>query len=147
MKISVSFCLLLAAVFCLGNRCSSDGDDGGASDTDTDADSGEVPEAVLTPISPNDLADALLSKGFLLINVHVPYAGEIPGTDAHITYLDPDALVTYIGNDMGTNVIVYCRTNSMAVIAGNALVDRGYYAVRYLDGGMNGWVGAGFDLE
>jgi rhodanese-related sulfurtransferase len=160
MKIATSICLLTVAIFCLGNRCSSDGGDGyadGAPDIDTDtdtdtdtdsvADSGAVPDAVLRSVSPNDLADALLSKDFLLINVHVPYAGEIPGTDTHITYLDPEALVTYIGDDKGTNVVVYCLTNYMALIAGNELVDRGYYAVRYLEGGMNGWVGAGFGLE
>ncbi|MCP4199795.1 MAG: rhodanese-like domain-containing protein [Proteobacteria bacterium] len=158
MKMSILMCLSIVAVFCLGNRCSSGGDDGHAdgapdadtdtdTDTDTDVDSGEVPEAVLTPISPHDLADALLSKDFLLINVHVPDAGEIPGTDIHISYLEPEALVTYIGDAPGTNVVIYCLTNSMALIAGNELVDRGYYAVRYLDGGMIGWVGAGFDLE
>jgi rhodanese-related sulfurtransferase len=156
MKTSVSICLLLLAIFCLCNSCSSgsndDNGDGGSdtdadTDTDTDTDSGQVPNAVLKSISPIDLADALPSKDFLLINVHVPYDGEIPGTDTHVDYQETEALMTYIGDDLGTKVVVYCKMNPMALTAGNELVDRGYYAVRYVDGGMSGWVDAGFELE
>ena len=42
----------------------------------------------LAPVSPGALAAELEDKDFLLINVHVPYAGEVPGTDAHISYQD-----------------------------------------------------------
>ena len=84
---------------------------------------------------------------FLLINVHVPYAGQVPGTDTHISYQDLDGLAGYIGTDLETRVVVYCLTNFMALIAGEDLLARGYRAVYYLDGGMRGWEGAGFGLE
>jgi len=86
-------------------------------------------------------------KGFLLVNVHVPYEGSIPGTDAHLTYLDPDAIAAYVGGDLDRPVVVYCRSNYMSRVAGDALVAWGYRAVRYLDGGMNGWSAAGHPLD
>jgi len=104
-----------------------------------------IPE--LLPISPDDLHEALTHKDFLLINVHVPYAGEIPGTDTHIPYNDPDAIRAYIGEDLGRKIVLYCMTNSMSGIAGNRLIDDGYWAVRYLDGGMNAWAAAGYPFS
>jgi rhodanese-related sulfurtransferase len=44
-------------------------------------------------------------------------------------------------------VVVYCKTNSMSTTAGKALVGQGYRAIRYLDGGMTGWVAAGYSLR
>ncbi|MGC4115071.1 MAG: rhodanese-like domain-containing protein [Myxococcales bacterium] len=109
--------------------------------------------ATLGKLSVADLWAALQAtpdggdKGFLLINVHVPYEGSIPGTDAHITYLDPNAIAAYVGTDLDRPVVVYCKSNYMSTIAGNDLVSRGYRAVRYLDGGMNGWKAAGYTLD
>ena len=100
----------------------------------------------LDPVTPAALDAALVAHGFLLINVHVPYAGEIPGTDAHVAYTDLPGLLAVVGADLSQPIVVYCRTDAMALVAGQALVDLGYCAVRYLDGGMNGWEAAGFSL-
>lgn len=107
----------------------------------------DVAPATLGLISVEDLHTALSAKDFLLINVHIPYQGEIAGTDAKISYLEPDAIAQYVGNDPDTKVVVYCMTNYMSTIAGQDLVDRGYRQVRYLDGGMAGWTAAGYPLE
>jgi rhodanese-related sulfurtransferase len=103
--------------------------------------------ASLGAISPAALHEALQNKDFLLVNVHVPNEGEIPGTDRHIPYTDTDALAQYIGPDLGRKVVVYCMSNYMSTIAGNSLVGRGYRAIRYLDGGMGGWRAAGYPLN
>jgi len=87
------------------------------------------------------------TKDFLLIGVHEPYQGDIPGTDQDIVYTDTAALVAYIGSDLDKKVVVYCMSNYMSGIAGNALVARGYRAIRYLDGGMGAWKSAGYTLE
>ena len=39
-----------------------------------------------TTITVDELKTMLQSKDFVLINVHIPYEGEIPGTDVHIPY-------------------------------------------------------------
>jgi rhodanese-related sulfurtransferase len=103
--------------------------------------------ATLGSISVADLVLALEAKDFLLINVHVPYDGEIPGTDANITYQDIAAVAAYIGDDLGAKVVVYCKSNYMSKLAGNALVDLGYRGISYLDGGMSAWTQAGQQLE
>jgi rhodanese-related sulfurtransferase len=97
-------------------------------------------------MSPEALNTALAVRDFLLINVHVPDEGEIPGTDAHVAYTDIPALLALVGDDLRQEVVVYCKTSAMALIAGQALVDLGYCAVRYLDGGMNAWETAGYPL-
>ncbi len=105
-------------------------------------------EPVLGSISVEELHQALDSgqKDFLLINVHVPREGEIPGTDVHIAYTDVDALAGYIGQK-DNPAVLYCKSDAMSVTAGNALVERGYTAIRYLEGGMNAWVAAGYQLD
>jgi rhodanese-related sulfurtransferase len=165
LTFSLLFCLISA---CAGNDDDDDNDQAAADDdsaaldddstapsadddaTDDDAIDDDTttapPEAKLEPISPNDLAAALEDKDFLLINVHVPYSGEIGGTDTHIAYTEIDELVAYIGPDLGSKVVLYCLSNMMSMSAGNELVDRGYYAVKYLDGGMSAWEAAGYEL-
>lgn len=101
----------------------------------------------LHSMTPAELDEALASKDFLLINVHIPYDGEIPGTDTHIEYTDIDAIVDYIGPDLGTKVVIYCKSDHMTDIAGPELVARGYRAVFYLEGGMNAWTAEGFSLD
>lgn len=102
---------------------------------------------VLGHVSAQELEAWLDQKDFLLVNVHVPYAGQIPGTDVHLTYENVDAIAAYIGSDLDTKVVVYCMSDNMALIAGPALVERGYRAITMLDGGMLGWTAAGYTLE
>ncbi len=119
--------------------------------TEADAEQSDGPSDGSPPqlgvISVPELAAALPDKDFLLINVHVPYAGEIPGTDANLTYTDVPAIESFIGPDLGTRVVVYCMSNYMSGIAGNALVADGYWAVRYLDGGLGAWEATGNPVE
>lgn len=140
-----------------GDTADGDSADGDSSDGDSaeseEADSDPLAEreesvACLGAISIADLHDILTAgtKDFLLINVHVPDQGEITGTDTHISYQDNAALTAYIGPDLHTKVVVYCMSNYMSMIAGEALVGQGYTAIRYLDGGMSGWQGAGYAL-
>lgn len=85
-------------------------------------------------------------KGFLLIDVHTPYAGELPRTDANIVYTDTPELLTYIGPDRAVRIVLTCLAGPMSVEAGNDLVAEGYRAVQWLEGGMNAWEAAGYPL-
>jgi rhodanese-related sulfurtransferase len=97
----------------------------------------------LGAVSVSELVLELQNKDFVLINVHVPYAGEIPQTDADISYQDVPAIEAFLGANLDTKVVVYCMSNYMSGIAGNALVKDGYSSVRYLDGGLSAWKAAG----
>jgi phage shock protein E len=79
-----------------------------------------------------------------MIDVHYPYAGTIPGTDARIPYDDIQALVNFIGPDLDRKVVLTCLSGHMSGIAGQNLVKLGYRHISQLKGGMNAWSKAGY---
>lgn len=116
--------------------------DSGTADTVTEGDPAEVHE-----LDADTLAAWLADNDVLLLNVHVPYAGEIPGTDAHIAYTEVDALAAEIGTDLDRVVVVYCKSGPMSADAAAALVEREYRGIWDLPGGMNAWEAAGYTLD
>ena len=88
----------------------------------------------------------MANKDFLLIDVHTPNAGSIPGTDARIAYTDIAGLVAFIGPDLNTKVVLTCLSGGMSKQAGNALVALGYRNIWELTGGMTAWTAAGYPL-
>lgn len=105
-----------------------------------------IPEGTYVSISPAELSEMLALKDFFLVNVHVPYAGEIPGTDALISYLDTETRIADYPADKGSKLVVYCMTNRMSGIAVRQLLKEGFKNVYLLDGGMTAWQAAGFKL-
>ena len=99
----------------------------------------------VTDLDPAELAQMLESKDFRFINVHVPYAGEIPGTDVHIEYTDIDALAADIG-ELDAKAVLYCKTGPMSLHSANKLIERGYCNIYDLPAGMVGWENAGYEL-
>jgi rhodanese-related sulfurtransferase len=92
------------------------------------------------------LAEMLTKKDFFLVNVHIPYAGEIALTDALIPFDRTDDLIRGLPKDKGAKIVLYCRSGRMSEIAAKDLVKRGYTNLIDLDGGMNAWQEAGFAL-
>ncbi len=92
------------------------------------------------------LAGMLESKDFPLINVHVPYEGEIEGTDLFVPYDEIELNLNRLPTDKGAKLVVYCRSGGMSVIAARTLVKLGYTDVWNLDGGMIAWTEAGYPL-
>jgi phage shock protein E len=140
---------LVLAALVVGCREPADyqGDTQDASTMQTDDSGAFSGRATLGELSPAELWAELQHKDFLLIDVHTPYAGRVPGTDASIPYTNVDALTQYIGSDLGRQVVLTCLSDHMSRIAGNALLDHGYRSVRHLAGGMNAWLAAGYSLE
>lgn len=103
--------------------------------------------AALGVVTVAELHAELAAKDFLLVDVHIPHAGVIPGTDASIPYTDPDAIAALVGAELDQPVVLTCLSGPMSVTAGDALVARGYRAVRWLQGGMNAWTAAGYPLD
>ena len=107
----------------------------------------DLAPATLGEISPQQLHSELATnKDFLLIDVHTPNAGSIPGTDARIAYTDTAGLVKFIGSNLDTKVVLTCLMGGMSKQAGNALVALGYRNISELTGGMSAWTAAGYPL-
>jgi len=100
----------------------------------------------LVHLSPTDLADLMAKTDLIVINVHIPYEGDIPGTDTSIPYNSVDAIETYLHKDHCADVVLICKSGGMSQSAGNELVKRGYLRVRDLAGGMMAWEAAGYPL-
>jgi thiol:disulfide interchange protein DsbA len=98
-------------------------------------------------LSPFQLRDMLRKKNFFLVNVHVPYEGEIEGTDAFIAYDSTARRIGEYPSDKNANIVIYCKSNRMADEAAQELAALGYTGVSILDGGMTAWMKAGFSLK
>lgn len=97
-------------------------------------------------ITPARLRAMLGEEGLVLVNVHVPYEGEIEGTDLFIPYDQVAADLDQLPSERDAKVVLYCRSGSMSAIAARELVAAGYTNVLNLDGGMNAWRSQGFPL-
>lgn len=82
---------------------------------------------------------------YQIINVHIPYAGEVPHTDANVPYNDLEALMAALP-DKDAPIVLYCRSGNMSQQASQALISEGYTQVWDVPGGMNAWQNLGRDL-
>lgn len=117
----------------------------------TSASAGEkisVPGGSFVRLSPDELKDSLEDKDFAFVNVHIPFEGDISGTDLSIPY-DEIGQKENLDRlpDKNEEIVLYCRSGSMSSEAARTLVGLGYEKVRDLDGGMIAWENAGYRLE
>jgi len=87
------------------------------------------------------------NKDFILINTHIPYEGEIPGTDRLIPFNEIDQHKTELPNDKASPLVVYCKAGPMGDVAAEKLVQMGYTHVINFKDGMNAWEKAGKSLQ
>ncbi len=99
-----------------------------------------------TNITPARLVEMLKSKDFFFVNTHIPYEGEIEGTDAFIAYDETAQQLDSYPADKNAKIVLYCRSGRMSAIAAQELVKAGYTNVWNLDGGMVAWEQAGYKL-
>lgn len=104
------------------------------------------PPASYTDVTPQQLNAMLQTKDFFFVNTHIPYEGEIAGTDALIPYDDLDAYRGYPA-EKDARIVLYCRSGRMSAIAAEELARRGYTNLYNLAGGMAAWAQAGHPLE
>lgn len=143
--LAVPLALLLAAAAACGSSEPAAG-------TATEAPSAVVGQRVETEdgfyvnVTPAELGAMLDAKDFPLVNVHIPYEGEIEETDLLIPYDGIQERIDELPQAKGSKIVVYCRSGGMSAIAAEALVDLGYTNVWNLDGGMIAWEEAGYPL-
>lgn len=90
-------------------------------------------------VSVQNLQKMLAKKNFTLINVHIPYEGELPQTDTFIAYDQIVANSESLPKDKNTPIILYCKSGRMSADAIQTLQKLGYTNVKHLSGGMDAW--------
>ena len=96
-------------------------------------------------LSVDQLAGMMEDKDFTLVNVHIPYEGEIPDTDLFIPF---DEIADHLDELPAKDapIVLYCRSGGMSASAAEVLVDEGYSNVFELDGGFDAWKAKGHKL-
>ena len=102
--------------------------------------------ATWTQIQPSELNTRLKTEDVFLVNVHVPYEGHIPGTDAFIPYDRIAGRIGALPSD-ASKLVIYCRSGTTSAIAAQALVTVGVTSFYELAGGYNAWIAAGLPFE
>ncbi len=97
-------------------------------------------------ITSAELKEMLEDKDFLFINTHIPYAGELPGTDLFIPYNEIEQNLSQLPQDKSAKIVLYCRSEIMSVITAIQLVGLGYTNVWQLAAGMLEWEQQGYRI-
>lgn len=92
------------------------------------------------------LAKMLQTKDFFFVNVHIPYEGEIKGTDALIAFDEIAENLHKLPPDKNAKIVLYCRSGRMSETVAMELSRLGYARVSHLAGGMISWTKAGYDI-
>ena len=109
-----------------------------------DVDPGEY-----TSISVETLDEMMETRreSFVLVNTHIPYEGDLPGTDFSVPYDAIGQNLDLFPSDKDAEIVLYCMNDPMSLMAADQLFAAGYRNVKVLTGGMNAWQSAGFTLE
>ena len=116
---------------------------------DLSAEKVDVNGGSYTNIISQQLDAMFKSKDFVLVNVHIPFAGDIPNTDLSIPYdqITESQYLAQLPTDKNAKVILYCRSGRMSQIAAEELVSLGYTNIWNLKNGMVEWEQAGYSLN
>lgn len=97
-------------------------------------------------VQPSELSHMLKEQELIVVNVHIPYEGEIAGTDLFIPYDQIDQHLDQLPADRTARIVLYCQSGRMSAIAAETLTSLGYTNLWDLDGGMVAWKAAGYEV-
>jgi len=95
----------------------------------------------------DQFAKMMDQKDFMLINVHVPYYGEIAQTDLLVPFNAIEQYKEDLPKDKNAKIVVYCMMGPMGDTAAEKLASMGYTRVINFQGGMMAWTQAGRHLQ
>jgi rhodanese-related sulfurtransferase len=98
-------------------------------------------------ISVSELLVMMENKDFTLVNVHIPFEGDLPKTDLSLAYDSIGQNLDQLVGDQNAKIVLYCKSDRMSTIAAEELVKLGYTNIWNLDGGMVAWEQAGQSIE
>ncbi len=139
--------LLVVVLFLLLNACQSTASTAGSTNTGVIGTQVKVEGGTYTDLTASELNSLMGKKDFLLVNVHIPFIGNIPKTDLSIPYDTITQNLARLPADKSASIILYCSSGHMSGIAAKELVKLGYIHVSELAGGMAAWQQAGFTVE
>ena len=84
---------------------------------------------------------------FVLVNTHIPFEGNLPTTDFSVPYNEIEQYLDLFPTEKDAEIVLYCMSDRMALIAADNLVQAGYTNLKLLDGGMLSWQSAGQTLD
>jgi rhodanese-related sulfurtransferase len=148
-KLSLYFSLAFLLAFVLAACGGQESADTAPAVTDLSSQTQTVPVeggGSYTDVSVDGLALMLENKDFPLINVHIPYQGELEGTDAFIPFDQMEQNLDKLPADKDAKIVLYCRSGNMSGISARTLVGLGYTDVWNVDGGMIAWEASGRPL-
>ncbi len=97
-----------------------------------------------------DKAKQPSQKGFVLVDVRSPdehQGGFIPGTDFNIDFRDMQTRHQELHAELDNHIVVYCQSGHRSNIAAETLMSLGYKNVYNVEGSMNAWEGAKYQIE
>jgi rhodanese-related sulfurtransferase len=136
--------LSMAMVLALGAACSSDEANKTSANGMEEPAPAQTSEAAFVRLDPAAFSERMQSDA-VLINVHIPYEGELEQTDAFIPY-DKIMADDRLPKDKSQEILLYCRTGRMSEEAGAEMNKAGYTKVAHLEGGMKRWEAEGRQL-
>lgn len=113
---------------------------------ETQASASAEPTSFARLVDSDEFADMVAQADRVTINVHVPFEGDIAGTDLSIPFDQIDANAGRLPADRSTGLAIYCRSGPMSTIAAETLHNLGYTDVVELRGGMRAWQADGHPL-
>ena len=145
MTLKQTLFLLLTALLAVGLVACGGEEGSGTEEVTLESESRtvEVGGGSYTAVSVDGLALMLEDKDFPLINVHIPYEGELEGTDAFIPYNEITSHLDELPADKDARIVLYCRSGNMSAQAASELAQLGYTDVWDVEGGFVEWEQSG----
>ena len=98
-------------------------------------------------LSVDQLETILAHRDVFLVNVHIPFEGDLPNTDASIRFDEIAQHLDELPQDRDAEIVLYCRSGRMSAEAAGVLASLGYTNVFNLEGGFQAWEAAGNELR